>query len=342
MGDFSENKMNDIPNEYSVKPSIPDILLMSGAILSIFGLLITFFSAVAGIIFTALSILLFSGSAYYLYSYSQYVRKQYMDIEKHNMLLKKIFKYMKTSFIFWAISLSLIMASLVMNLITQMVLIDPTKVIFSSISEYLFIYFILFFIALLIFLLVFREIYKRLMHQYYFLTGTTNLKGKIRESYEFLYGRNKSKNSILFSKRFLPILGIILILLHLSLPFEWKDSGNYWFFTILLSGLIEFMHKPYWIIAVGPLFFLIMNIIFIVLTLTDKIKKQWILVVGYYAWYSSILFMYFLSYYFYSNKLEIYNQSSFFYALFACILLTIILLIRGTIKINNIEIKRDK
>ncbi len=91
MGDFSQHEYNKISEEYSIKPQIPDILLMCGAILSIFGMILTLFNGIVGTIITAISILLFSGSAYYLYSYSQYIRKQHMDIEKHNLLLTKIF-----------------------------------------------------------------------------------------------------------------------------------------------------------------------------------------------------------------------------------------------------------
>src|SRR5690554_6936637 len=87
MGDFSDNPENDISSEYSIKPSIPDILLLCSTILSIFGLLIILFSNVTGTIVTVISIVLFSGSAYYLYSYSQYIRKEEMNIEKHNLLL---------------------------------------------------------------------------------------------------------------------------------------------------------------------------------------------------------------------------------------------------------------
>jgi len=226
MGDFSENKINDIPEEFSDKPLIPDTLLVSGAILSVFGLLLTLFNPITGTLVTALSILIFSSSAYYLYSYSQYVRKQNMDIEKHNMLLRKIFKYMKTSFVFWAISLSFIMASLLMKLITSMVLIDPSQITFRTLNSYLTFYAILFIIALITFLLIFQNIYGRLMRQYYILTGTTRLVGKIREGYQFLYGSNhvETNKSILLSEKFIPILGIIIILPQLFIPLQITTS----------------------------------------------------------------------------------------------------------------------
>lgn len=336
MGDFSENKINDIPEEFSVKPSIPDILLMSGAILSVFGLIITLFSAICGAIITAISIILFSGSAYYLYSYSQYVRKQYMDIEKHNMLLKKIFKYMKTSFVFWAISLSWIMASLVMSFITRLILIDPTFINFENLGVYLLVYAILFVVSLIIFLLIFRNIYNRIMNNYYFLTGTTNLKGKIREGYEFLYGDSsiKLKRPIILSKNFMPILGIIMILLQFFMPITlYKFVDGYCIehsSHIFFGSLIYLLYTPYWVIAVAPILALFINIILITRAFKDKSLNQWKLLIGYYVWFISILLMYSLIF---IPKMDIDYEVGY-YSLFMIIILLIIILLKNIVARN--------
>lgn len=102
MGNFSE--YDNVPYEYSFKPSFSDIFLVCSVMTSIFSSLLTFVSSALGILVLMLSMLFFGSAARYLYAYSQYVRKEELDIPKHNLLITKIFKYVKTNFIFWAIS----------------------------------------------------------------------------------------------------------------------------------------------------------------------------------------------------------------------------------------------
>jgi hypothetical protein len=305
IGDFSRDVKDDIPQEYSVKPSIPDILLMSGAILSVFGLLLTLFNAIVGTVITALSILIFSSAAYYLYSYSQYVRKEEMDIEKHHLLLMKIFKYMKTSFIFWAISLSLIMASLVMSFISRLILIDPTNLSFDSIGHYIFVYSLFFLIALVIFLVIFRKIYLRLMHRYYVLTGHTSIKGKVRESYEFLYGEaSKYKGQpIILSNRFMLILGSIVIGIQMIIPLGWETEKiilsefrvGHEHDYIFIVALLRFLTNQQWYIVIIPVTVLIANIFLMIRDYKGKLKHKIYLIVGYYTWFLASISIYIMA-----------------------------------------------
>ena len=136
---------------------------------------------------------MYAGGAYYLYSYSQYVKLQELDIEKHNLTLKKIFKYLKTSYVFWAISLSYFAAKLVSILISFIsalfIITDPwdikaifyTQIILST---------LVFIVAIIASILVFSNLYNRLLQKYYQLTGEVYLKSKIREGYEFFYQDN--------------------------------------------------------------------------------------------------------------------------------------------------------
>ncbi len=347
MGDFSDSKFNEIPEVYSIKPSIPDILLMSGAILSIFGLLITLFTVVTGTIITAISILLFSGAAYYLYSYSQYVRKEYMDIKKHNMLLQKIFKYMKTSFIFWAISLSFTMVNLLMNIIRYFILLDQSSSlidydfdlinleeniinVFDSFTSYIIVYIILYITILVIFLLIFISIYYRLMNQYYFLTGNTNLKGKIRESYEFLYsqkiiGFNHSK----FDYLIYPLFGIIIIVVGLFLPFTWweyVDGDGYSsqiYHSIFGQFLFESLSRSFYFISILPLLAILVNILLIISALLGRIHHS-ILSIGYYFWFLSIIMLYVIVYKIQTDDLLDIGLFHELYAMFMIILITVI------------------
>ncbi len=349
LGDFSDKRYNEIPDEYSFKPSVPDILLLSGAILSVFGLLFTFFSNVIGAIVTAISIILFSGAAYYLYSYSQYVRKQFMDIEKHNLLLTKIFKYMKTCFAFWALSLSFILASLIISKITNYaILFNLKSITFKSFKGYILAYIIFFTVAFLIFLLIFMNIYNRLMYRYYILTGSKHLKGKIRESYEYLYdnGIDKPNNNIFIEKYLMPIIGLIIIILQqfITTITLRTESYNSNFITIYkyeellyLESLVNILFSSFWFVASLPIILLLIAIIFIILTLVNKIKRQAILILSYYIWLLGNLFfikfidinVFYIHDDFVFKTYPSYSVSMFF-------IFTIFVIIRGVI------IKKDK
>jgi len=248
---------------------------------------------------------------------------------------------MKTSFVFWAISLSFIMASLLMKLITSMVLIDPSQITFRTLNSYLTFYAILFIIALITFLLIFQNIYGRLMHQYYILTGTTSLEGKIREGYQFLYGSNHvetNKNSIILSKKFIPILGIIIIVPQLFIPLQITSHilvNNYYVDSsssyIYLNQLIHLLTTPYWELMVFPSILLVINIALITLSLIKNYKRQWMLVVSYYLWFVSTIPMYYM--------VDSYRHVDFFigagvghYSLIMMLILTVILIIRSQVK----------
>lgn len=279
MGNFTESNDNKVSEEYSIKPSIPDVLLMSGAILSIFGLIITILNTVTGTIITSVSILLFSGSAYYLYSYSQYVRREYMDINKHNLLLTKIFKYIKTSFVFWSISLSLTISSIISNILFPVLVPDLTDLQSDYFMDFIMTYILVFTIALVINLLVFRSIYIRLVDKYFLLTGEKELKGKIKEGYDFLYGDNISlskKNGIL-SPKVITVISLILVFIHNALPMtviERYGNNTEINSTTLLAEIINTIYSSYFLFGVILLLIIITLIFIIIKTLIGKIQSK--------------------------------------------------------------------
>ena len=332
MGDFSENPINDISPEYSIKPSIPDILLLCSTILSVFGLLIILFNVIVGTITTAISIILYSASSHYLYSYSQYVRKEYKDIEKHNLLLTKIFKYLKTNFIFWAISLSFILSSLTVSILKSYVLFDPKFTLFSDIKDIIILYVTLFILFLFIFLLLFRHIYKRLMEHYYLLTGTNYLKGKIKESYEFLFGKvPKFKfRDIFLNDKIVSLIVLLIILIQLFLKITVKKYtivSNY--STLYFIYLFWNLGTKYFISSLAPLLFIIINITIILLILFNKLKnKMWLLFISFYLWFGSTHLLYTL---FEKYDIEV-TIVVLIYTYIMTILFTIFLIVRYFIK----------
>jgi hypothetical protein len=339
VGDFTNNPVNDIPNEYSIKPSVPDILLLCSTILSIFGLLIYLFSNITGTIITVISILLFSSSAYYLYSYSQYVRKEEMNIEKHHLLLTKIFRYLKTNFVFWALSLSMIMAALVMRILSTLLLIDFS---INDIRSYFLLYLIFFIIALIAFMLIFRNIYQRLMSHYYLLTGTTYLKGKIRESYEFLFGKAEEKGNIFLHRNFLPITALIIILIQLCLSMSYgKNYINYlgdinWYAynrEFYIVFLFNKLFNGQFFIVILPILSIILNITIIILMIIKKNIKEWLQIGSFYLWFICTLALY-------SFSRDELSNTVLNYSLIMTLVFTSILTIRQIIKRKSNGISR--
>lgn len=338
MGDFSQHEYNKISEEYSIKPQIPDILLMCGAILSIFGMILTLFNGIVGTIITAISILLFSGSAYYLYSYSQYIRKQYMDIEKHNLLLTKIFKYMKTSFVFWAISLSLIMTSLVITIITSIILIDSMNLSIDDVGSIITIIVILFIGVLAIFSFIFYKIYQRLMNHYYLLTGNKELKGKIQESLDFVFGRNsnQTEDSIVNrakAYRIYPFIISIMVLPQLFFNFTlyikhdtFYGSRESVYRGIFLIQLFRMLRYKSWPLAILPIISLITLVALLVKALTKKLSKFKLVIYCAYGWFISVVLINILAsnidYFLYNVTLS-NNEAN--YSLIMILLLTIII-----------------
>lgn len=86
MGDFGQENQ-----EKTHDPNIAEMLILTRTILSVFGLLLTFISTIAGGIVIALSIISYAVGAMYLYQKSQYIKKEEFDLDKHKHYLTKIF-----------------------------------------------------------------------------------------------------------------------------------------------------------------------------------------------------------------------------------------------------------
>ena len=212
MGDFNAHQ-EDIPEEYSIKPSWPDIAMIVATVFAVMGFAVTVFSLTYGAIMVAISISLYAASCYYLYHYSQYVKKTEMDISKHNLLLEKIFQYMKTNFVFWGISISLIASNLIQGIvslfagygfltITSLFGTNPSD-IFAGAYSLLYIGIITLVISLVACYIILTRLYKKLMRKYYYLTGNQSFKSHIQIAEEFLNGEEKEKVN------FLPVLKVL-------------------------------------------------------------------------------------------------------------------------------------
>lgn len=296
MGNFA-NVEEDIDNEFSLKPSIADVSLVVAMILSVFGLLLLFMNFLAGAITTVISIVCFSSASYYMYANSQYIRKNYMDIEKHNIILKKIFKNVKTCFIFWAISLSIILTYIIISILVQLSLINIIDDFnYESIGSIIEVVIILFILILTVFIVLFINLYHRIMKKYYYLTGEMPPRSYLTDSIKFIKGDNViTFSKIINAKRLLSIYGL-LYYLFVMLDSFWIELNDH-----ASTGGALLLHifsvGPIWIrlIAIITSFaFLIVNII---ATIKNKISHN-VLIISHYIFFVGIylFFLYIIKY----------------------------------------------
>lgn len=277
MGDFTEGKMlEEKPKAY--KPSIPEMFLISGVILAVFGLLIVFFSTLVGTIVIMLSIVSFAVGANYIYQESQYIKEVEFDIEKHNDYLTKIFSYIKTCFIFWSIGLSYILAATLNSVITYFVLLNAgIEGNISGIQSALIISIISFVFFFIILLIIFSSIYQRLLNKYYVLTGLKDLQSKLILARNFLRDENHICKPIIFDRYwFYPIINLLVIIIVLFLPFwVWSSLDGISIDTILL---LSFAHLfDHGLVAVYVLLFmlpLITVFVLSILSITKTVKNK--------------------------------------------------------------------
>lgn len=121
MGDFQAESYNRMDEMDKTLPSLPEYLLPASAILAAFALILIFLNTVVGGVLTATSIILYAVGGKYLYAKAMYAKSHDLDIELHENYLTKIFKYMKTSFAFWSISIAYLVAH-IPTMISQLVL----------------------------------------------------------------------------------------------------------------------------------------------------------------------------------------------------------------------------
>lgn len=210
LGEFDFNDPK-IDNSFQYKPNWANISLWVSLALGILATILLFISTPVSALFTGLSIALYIGSSYYLYHMSQYALKTEKDINKHNELLKGIFKNLKTTFIFWNINISYWITSTVIGLIflitSQTILNNPGE-IFRIIAGY----FVIFAVIFIVILIIFKNIYKNIESKYYELTQQEKLNSYIKETKVFKLNDTSIKVLINISKALLILFYTFIIL----------------------------------------------------------------------------------------------------------------------------------
>jgi len=188
MGDFKVN--DDIVED----PLLVDTGLLISLVTAIFALIGILFNNILGVVLVMVSISLFVASAYILVGKAKVFIEEEKDIERSKYHLQKIFSYMKASFTFWSITLSLLGAKLLYSVVLSMAFLGGMNNGFyeEDFVILLVLSFVVFLLLLVVLLVLSRVIYARLMHQYYLMTGDQDVESKVQKGLSFI--KNSSPN----------------------------------------------------------------------------------------------------------------------------------------------------
>ena len=154
-----------------------------------------FLVAWLGILLTVVSLCLYGSAASHFYSLAL-EKKSEGDIPAHKLYLQKIFKFIKTDFVFYSISFTFIATIVSVNLLLSLMTggflfggnltISPDSLNINF--TFLIVIGILVFIAAAVTCIILSvKLYKKLMNKYYNLTGETYIKSAYKEAKDSLY-----------------------------------------------------------------------------------------------------------------------------------------------------------
>jgi len=200
MGDFQAPQNEDVPLEFQRStPALPEYALITSVIFAIFSTILLIINGAIGAIFTAFSISLYAVGSYYLYAKAMHVKSADMDIELYKAYLRKIFKYMKTCFSFWTFNLAFISAVIIQSIATFLTgfmqldnQISPDQLL-NLVGVFIMISIISFVLTFVVFTIISYKIYMRFKYKYYLLTGEKQIKGKLKDTLDFMKDTEDSK-----------------------------------------------------------------------------------------------------------------------------------------------------
>lgn len=286
MGDFQTPSYNEVPETYKKLPSLPDYLLPISVILAVFATILLLMSAVVGGVMTSLSIICYATGGYYLYAKAMHVKSEEMDIELHKSYLQRIFKYMKTSFVFWSLNISYLIA-VIIQAISQWILVimnADTNPDFEYIQGVFQMFVVLsvvsFIIAFVVLLIVFRNLYQRLMRKYYVLTGESYIQSKLQDSIDFMVSdHNPLSKNFMVTLSYIFGCGLIFLFFITPIKIYIVESGIY---IAELTGakliayinLMQYYFIPGFLVLIGLLWIIATYIFYFIKKISHQFLYQ--------------------------------------------------------------------
>jgi hypothetical protein len=121
LGEFSKNFKSEIKEEYVSDPKWADALLVISVVTAIFSLPLLVFHFLFGTILLVASALSFAVSAYFMNQKAVYVLNEKKDLELHNHLLTKVFRFARRNRIFWILSVSYVVTIILSTAVFKLV-----------------------------------------------------------------------------------------------------------------------------------------------------------------------------------------------------------------------------
>jgi len=281
MGDFKQDEVIE-------DPLLADTGLLVALVTAIFALVGVLFSNVLGIVVVMLSISLFAASSYYLVRHAKVVLNDEKDLDKMKFHLRKIFSYMKASFTFWSITLSILGAKLLYGFVLSIAFVGGMNNGFTldDFSVLIVISVIVFIILLVIFLMLSRVLYSRLMNQYYMMTGDEDVDSMVSSGLSFIKEQSPNEKAEvrgffykLFSgKYFVSIYFTVFWLVALPFGVQIVEYGSDWrveFGTFLsfitMSPVFEYTFLRVILGLVSMGIYIVIGLSFFVHKISDKV-----------------------------------------------------------------------
>ncbi len=248
LGDFSDVNP-EAARQFSLMPGIYDVGLITAAVLSAFGLVAVFLHTSIAFILTVLSISMFVASAYYTYHKAQYEKNVNGDIDTFYLYLDKSFSYLKTAFVFWALTFSLLLAGMFANVIMFMNAASNPFEAFDNIGELVLVYFFSFVLAAIIIGIFFYMLYERIMAHYRFISGKEDLEGSFKKGLGMVAFEESS--FIVSVKPYAPWVMLVFALISLLAPLSMVlDFGSVYYDSIALIALFNLMQPGTYFIGI--------------------------------------------------------------------------------------------
>lgn len=228
MGDFTDVDRDYNP-AYTLTPELHDAGLLVGVVLGLFGLVAIFLHASLAFLLTVVSIVLFVSSAYYTYHKAQYEKTVNGDIDRFHLYLDKSFSHLKTAFIFWGITFTILFGQLIAGTIIFIEGINNPMFVISDLAAFIGLYFFSFSIATVVIGVFFHHIHAKIMTHYYSLSGKDHLDGTFKKGLGMLKWDGFFKTMTL--RKALPFIAMGFLLVGL-------------FTSIRLHGLNGYIEWP--------------------------------------------------------------------------------------------------
>ena len=284
MGDFQAPQNEDVPLEFQRStPALPEYALITSVIFAIFSTILLIINGAIGAIFTAFSISLYAVGSYYLYAKAMHVKSADMDIELYKAYLRKIFKYMKTCFSFWTFNLAFISAVIIQSIATFLTgfmqldnQISPDQLL-NLVGIFIMISIISFVLTFVVFTIISYKIYMRLKYKYYLLTGEKQIKGKLKDSLDFMKDTEDSKMDSIYLV-LIYVFGVFInafgYLLYATIHTKNGQWNNPFITQIFKMVTLEFGYGL--LLLIGPI-----GVIFSFIWYYKKNKNIWVILTAF-------------------------------------------------------------